>query len=146
MACKRKVGVHMQKNYRTKCKDGIMEYLEKNKEQSFCAYDIHSYLQNQDMQVNITTIYRNLDKLTDQGILMKYKTSEDESFRYQYVKPHGNCQEHLHMQCRGCGKVLHLECSFMKELSGHLKAHHRFSLECTGSVLIGLCEKCVSIK
>lgn len=135
-------GEEMQKNYHTRCKDGIMLYLQNNADLSFSAYDIHEYMQTEGVQVNLTTIYRNLDKMTDSGTVMKFKTSDGEGYRYQYVKPHRNCQEHLHMQCRECGRIYHLECGFMDELSRHLYSHHGFSLECGGSILIGLCAEC----
>lgn len=121
-----------------------MAYLEENKEKSFSAYDINAYLEKQDIQVNLTTIYRNLDKLMENGILMKHKTAGDECCKYQYVKPHGNCQEHIHMKCRSCGKIFHLECCFMEEISAHLKKEHGFTLECADSILVGLCESCIS--
>lgn len=136
----------MQKEYRTKCKDSIMEYLQAHKEHRFSAVDIHAYLESKGQQVNPTTIYRNLEKLMLSGQLMKYKTAEDESAMYQYVEPHGKCQEHLHMQCKSCGKITHLECGFMKEIRAHLLEGHGFLLECTGSTLTGLCEKCQSAK
>lgn len=132
----------MQKNYRTKNKDAIMAYLERHREHSFTAYDIHEYMRGMGLQVSLTTIYRNLDKLTDSGELMRYKTAEDEFCRYQCAKPHARCHEHIHMQCRACGKVLHMECHFMEELTEHLYEHHKFSLECAGSVLMGLCSQC----
>lgn len=131
-----------QKKYRTKSKDAIMEYLERNREHSFSAYDVNEYMRENGIQVNLTTIYRNLDKLTESGRLMKYKTAEDEFCRYQCAKPHAQCYEHLHMQCRECGKILHMECQFMDEITKHLYEHHQFALECTGSVLMGLCGEC----
>lgn len=135
----------MQKTYRTRCRDSIMSYLKNNQESSFSAYDVHAYLQSEDIQVNLTTIYRNLDKLMENGILMRHKTAGDECCKYQYVKPHGNCQDHIHMKCRKCGKIFHLECSFMKEISMHLQKEHKFTLECNGSILVGLCELCVNV-
>lgn len=131
-----------QKNYRTKSKDAIMEYLQTHTEHSFSAYDVREYMQENGIQVNLTTIYRNLDKLTENGEIMKYKTAEDECCRYQCVKPHAHCSEHIHMQCRECGKILHMECHFMEELKKHLFEHHKFTIECTNSVLMGLCENC----
>ncbi|NLL77210.1 MAG: transcriptional repressor [Clostridiales bacterium] len=132
----------MQKNYNTKSKAAIMKYLQSNKEHVFCAADVYSYMQKNAIQVNLATIYRNLDKLTDTGILLKYKTPEDESCMYQYVEPNANCREHIHMQCRVCGKIFHLECDFMKEVTEHLLGHHGFVLECEGSVLTGQCKDC----
>ena len=133
----------MQKNnYRTKNKDAIMTYLQLHKEHSFSAYDVNEYMQQQGNQVNLTTIYRNLDKLTECGIIMKYKTAEEECCRYQCVKPQARCHEHIHMQCRECGKILHMECEFMEEITKHLYDHHKFLLDCSGSVLMGLCADC----
>ncbi len=131
-----------QKKYRTKSKDAIMTYLEMHTEHSFSAYDVNAYMQEKGIQVNLTTIYRNLDKLTESGEVLKYKTAEDECCRYQCAKPHAHCHEHIHMQCRACGKILHLECEFMEEIIRHLYDHHRFTLECVGSVLMGMCESC----
>lgn len=131
-----------QKKYRTKSKDAIMTYLDMHREHSFSAYDVNAYMQENGIQVNLTTIYRNLDKLTENGVVMKYKTAEDECCRYQCVKPHARCHEHIHMQCRVCGKILHLECGFMEELVKHLYDHHKFTLECSGSVLTGVCAAC----
>ena len=54
-----------------------MEYLALHKEHSFSAYDVNEYMQSNGIQVNLTTIYRNLDKLTESGEIMKYKTAED---------------------------------------------------------------------
>lgn len=129
-------------SYRTKTKDAILEYLKQHNEHSFSAYDVNEYMQTNGIQINLTTIYRNLDKLTESGELMKYKTAEDESCRYQCTKPHAHCHKHIHMQCRECGKILHMECQFMEELTMHLYEHHKFRLECAGSVLVGLCEVC----
>ena len=130
------------KKYHTKNKDAIMAYLELHKDHSFSAYDVNEYMQSKGIQVNLTTIYRNLDRLTESGIVMKYKTAEDECCRYQCAQPQSQCHEHIHMQCRECGRILHMECHFMEEITAHLYEHHGFSLECTGSVLMGICEEC----
>lgn len=131
-----------QKKYRTRHKEAIVNYLKQHSEHSFSAYDVNEYMQENGIQVNLTTIYRNLDKLTESGAIMKYKTAEDECCRYQCVKPYAHCHEHIHMQCKICGKILHLECCFMEEVTKHLYEHHRFLLECSGSVLMGVCEEC----
>jgi Fur family ferric uptake transcriptional regulator len=130
------------KKYNTRSKEAIMAYLEQNKEHSFSAYDVNEYMQSNGINVNLTTIYRNLDKFTESGLVMKYKTAEDECCRYQMVKPNSKCQSHIHMQCKECGKVLHMECQFMEQLTNHLYEHHGFWLECQGSVLMGMCREC----
>lgn len=130
------------KNYNTKGKDIIMAYLKAHAESNFSANDVYQFLEENDSKMNISTVYRNLDKFVDQGLLMKLKNPEDDFCRYQYKHPDGNCDDHIHMQCRECGKVFHLECGFMSELSKHLFAHHGFTIESAGSMLKGLCREC----
>lgn len=133
-------------SYRTRAKDAIAEYLKQHSDHSFSAYDVNEYMQEKGIQMNLTTVYRNLDRLTESGEIMRYKTAGDEFSRYQCAKPHAGCSSHLHMQCRECGRILHLECGFMQELKEHLEEHHGFALECQGSVLMGLCRQCSADK
>mgnify|MGYP007002345823 CR=1 FL=1 len=37
--------------------------------------------------------------MTEEGILLKYKTAKDEHAVYQYTDGHPECHEHLHLQC-----------------------------------------------
>ena len=57
--------VSMQKQYKTKVGQKILEYIQENSERSFNASDIYAYLMKEEMQVNLATIYRNLDKLAE---------------------------------------------------------------------------------
>ncbi len=135
----------MQKEYRTKCRSYIVEYLQRNKEKRFRASDVFSDMTANNRQVNLATIYRNLDKMTEQGILQKYKTANSEACLYQYIEPQSECHNHLHMQCEKCGMIIHLECDFMDEISHHIAKEHNFFLECKGSVLTGLCGNCKTL-
>ena len=72
----------MQNGYKTKSRSYIMEFFTAHKEQIVSAADIHHYLEENGKQVNLATIYRNLDKMTDEGILLKYKTAKDEHAVY----------------------------------------------------------------
>lgn len=130
------------KGYKTKSKTEIMEYLMSHSEQRVSAADIISHLREKGSKINQTTIYRNLEKMTENGEILKYKTANAECALYQCVKNHNNCKNHLHLQCEGCGKIIHLECGFMDTISGHLLAHHGFALQCSGSVLLGTCREC----
>lgn len=132
----------MAKIYSTKSKETIMRYIQENKERRFRAQDVHRHIQEHGGSTNLTTIYRNLERLTEQHVLMKTRAAGDDSFSYQYLEPKGSCDHHLHMQCSCCGKVIHLECGFMSEIQQHLQAHHGFELECTTSVLSGICDRC----
>ena len=53
----------MQKGYSTKVSRAIEKYIEKQKNTSFSVADVYDYMQGQGIQVNLATVYRNLDIL-----------------------------------------------------------------------------------
>jgi len=131
-----------KKEYVTKPRTLMMEYLKANQDKRISAAEVHSYLLENDRSVNLATVYRNLDKLTEDGNLIKFKMVDNNCCLYQYVDKSHNCHEHLHLQCKNCGKIIHLECDFMKEIAGHVSMHHGFNIECEGSVIVGMCAEC----
>lgn len=132
----------MQKQYHTKSKKDIMAYIELNKEKRFSVAQLHNYLKSIGRNTNITTIYRNLDKMTEKGELLKFKDTKDDCFVYQYHQPDIDCYEHLHIQCSSCGKIIHMGHEFMEGLVEYLSNTYGFNIICKESVMIGLCKEC----
>jgi Fur family ferric uptake transcriptional regulator len=132
----------MRCDYKTKCKDTIMEILNSNKDITLSADDIFKIFQKKCVNVNITTIYRNLDKLEKEGVLNKFPASDSHKALYQIICHDMHNEEHLHMQCSNCGKVIHLDCDYMADFIKHIKDHHQFDLTCDKSILFGLCDDC----
>ena len=58
--------------YATISRKKILEFLKKNSDRTVAVADIDHYLKAQDCEVNITTIYRYLDKLAKDGTVIKY--------------------------------------------------------------------------
>ncbi|MGN0436735.1 MAG: Fur family transcriptional regulator [Wujia sp.] len=132
----------MSKEYHTRCRKSIMSYVEEHREQRFSAADIYSYLRDKGEEINITTIYRNLEKLTESEILIRCKSPEDDRCLYQYVEPESDCNKHLHMQCRKCAKIIHIEGELMERITHQMEDSYGFELECRNSLLSGICEDC----
>ncbi len=132
----------MAREYKTKSKAEIMEYIVKQQDNRFSAQEVYDFLSGKKSQINLATVYRNLDKLAEDGVLLRYKSMGNSAVMYQYAAEDQDCHNHLHMQCKMCGKVIHLECEFMHEIAEHLKGHHGFTVECEGSVILGMCKDC----
>lgn len=128
--------------YVTASRKKILDYLKNNSDRTVTAAGIHAYLVGSDSPVNITTIYRYLDKLAKDGTVMKYVAEKGGQAAYQYVELGHRCEEHLHLQCVCCGGIIHLECAFMNEIAEHVQADHGFTLQCKNSILYGTCKKC----
>ena len=132
----------MPKTYHTKATQEIEQYLSLQKDKSFCVADVYHYLESNNVDVNQSTVYRTLDRMTDNGVLVRFKTASSGNYYYRISDEHNNCDAHLHMQCRKCGKVMHLDCAFMDEIRKNLMKQYGFALECNGSTLSGLCRNC----
>ena len=131
-----------RKSYTTKNRLVILDYLKVNCSTTISAADTKKHFEEKEISVNTTTIYRFLDKLCAENIIIKYSDVNSDKAVYQYAGEQGNCREHLHLKCIKCGKVMHLDCGFMDELRKHIMAEHHFQLQCSGDLLHGLCEEC----
>jgi len=129
------------KSYNTKARKYILDFLEKNTDVTVSATDIYEYVTSKDESINRATVYRNLNKLEEEKRVIKFSEAPSKKAVYQIVKNHG-CEGHLHIKCVKCGKLLHRDCGFMDELMEHLRQKHEFSLECSGSILYGICKEC----
>lgn len=131
-----------RKEYQTKSRKLILQYLIAEKEHTVSVLDIADFLKEEGEQVNISTIYRYLDKLVSEGKAMKYQAEKGKKAVFQYHEGTEACHKHLHLQCVKCGRMIHLDCGFMDEISGHMMEHHKFRLQCENSILYGMCHSC----
>lgn len=129
-------------SYRTASRRKILEFLQSNSDRTVNAADIDTYLKESGSDVNLTTIYRYLDKLTKEGTLIRYASDKGGHAAYQYVEQGHGCDAHLHMKCVQCGRIIHLDCGFMKEIAEHIEQDHGFALQCKNSILYGVCRAC----
>ena len=52
------------------------------------------------------------------------------------------CLEHFHLKCIECGKLIHIDCNYMKSLDEHILQHHGFKVDNSRTVLYGICNSC----
>lgn len=128
--------------YATASRRRILDFLQKNEDRAVTVADIDVYLKENGGEVNLTTIYRYLDKLAKSGAVMKYVAEKGGQAAYQYVEKEHHCDEHLHLKCVSCGCIFHLDCAFMDEISAHVQKDHGFTIQCKNSVIYGVCARC----
>ena len=61
-----------RKPYTTKTRQIILEYLKRQQAVTVSVADIEKYLKDEGIKVNTTTVYRCLDKLCTEHIVIKY--------------------------------------------------------------------------
>lgn len=131
-----------KQNYNTKARQVILQYLESRRESTVSAADIIEYLTCQGINVSHTTVYRFLNKLSAERKVLKFVEDETQVSVYQFIGAAKSCDEHIHIKCTVCGRLIHLDCGFMRDIKEHLYSQHGFELQCDGSILYGICREC----
>ncbi len=127
--------------YRTRLKESLLNYFSLHKTEAVTVREVYLALLPLFSSLSITTVYRNLDRLVEEELLVKGSTEGGKSATYLWGE-NGGCYKHLHLQCVGCGKILHLDCPDTEKYIGHLAAKHNFRLLCGKTVLYGECADC----
>lgn len=125
-------------NYNTKQKDLILNIIKKEKKE-FTIKDVHSKING---KTGLTTIYRLVDKLVEDGILDKHIGKDNKTY-YQYLEKCEN-KNHFYLKCESCGKVVHIDCDCIEDLSNHIMNHHKFKTDRKNIIINGTCDKCNS--
>lgn len=125
--------------YHTKQRDVIEEYLERSGGAHFTLDDAAEALRREG--VGRTTVYRYLERLAAENRVRKILSGE-RAVCYQYAKEPEECHVHFHLICTDCGKLVHLKCDHLREVSGHLEEEHHFSVDMEKTQFYGLCAEC----
>jgi Fur family ferric uptake transcriptional regulator len=107
--------------------------------------EVELALEEMGKPIGVTTVYRQLDKMVEEGIVNKYTLDSKSSACYEYVDEHDHSHglvKCYHCKCDKCGKVIHLHCSEIEEIFKHIEDKHEFVINSKRTVLYGLCEEC----
>ena len=127
------------KDYKTKQRDLILSVF--STADYFTADEIYEKLLP---DVNRSTVYRNLEKLTESGKITR-KLSKDGSRAIYRLNPIAHCEGHLHLICSHCGGVIHLSETDSDKLEKVLKKSYGFSVNDNTTVISGICESCLKL-
>ena len=114
----------------------------KNKEKHTNVQEISAFLSAEGTPVGVATIYRQLDRLVEQGLVRKYAFDGKTSACYQYIEDEEQCRSHFHLKCLGCGRLIHLDCEHLAGLARHIEEEHDFVIDYSQTVFYGRCSDC----
>ncbi len=128
--------------YNTKQKKLIYNLISDNKHMQLSCDCIVDILKKNGTPVGKATVYRFLENLAEKGEVRKFIDPESKIASFQYIDKELNCQGHMHLKCINCGKLFHLSCEYMSDVSEHIMKHHSFKIDNSKTVILGCCEKC----
>lgn len=129
-------------SYQTRQKELILSFLRENRENHVTAAYICEHFRMAEAPIGVTTVYRHLDKMVLSGLVQKIIT-DGEATCYQYIGD-GQCLQHahFHLKCLCCGKLIHMECRLVEELSEHIREEHDFEMQPLRTTFYGTCGAC----
>jgi Fe2+ or Zn2+ uptake regulation protein len=101
------------------------------------AYDIYERGRHQDANLSLSTVYRTLGVLKDAGVVRELHLDE-EHHHYELDSK----DEHFHLVCLACGRVIEVESAAFAEAAGAAGRAHGFEIAGTQVELAGYCLDC----
>lgn len=131
------------KQYRTKQKELILSCIQTHQGTFFTSKDIIAALADQGAKVGTATVYRNLERLEEEGIIARTSIEGNSSVCYRFL-PDVPEDVYFFLKCEGCGTLSPIDCGELQKLYEHVIEHHHVRINPTKTVLYGLCESCLA--
>lgn len=130
--------------YETKQKRVILEILKSKKNEFQTVGDLIKDLANLDINVSYPTIYRFLDKLEQEGNVVRISSTDGKRSLFRYVALDEEGFSHGRMVCLECGKIIPLECTQLETFYDHVQSEHGCELDYKRTVLYCTCAQCLA--
>lgn len=124
--------------YNTGKKKQITDFLSENSHEAFTLEEISERVAPDGK--GRSTVYRIVSELVEAALVKRISDGRTRHCSYQYIGG-GECKSHLHLKCRDCGKLIHLDKSTSENLTAALRQSGGFTLE-YGCMLFGKCDRC----
>lgn len=127
--------------YQTKQKDAIKNYLISLGGGHFTVNQVVDYFERSETPIGMTTVYRYLDRLVQEGNVKKYYFDNQSGACYQLLMDQKSPQ-HYHLKCECCGRLIHLQCEYIEKMKQHIGQDHQFQIDSGKTVFYGICQDC----
>lgn len=121
---------------RTQQRQAIMDFLEKIST-PLTAEEIHHNLLENRVNLNLSTVYRNLEKMEKAGLISPVRFSFDNSTRYILSE---NSHVH-HLVCRSCNRAIPLNFCPLESVLERFDSS-QFVIEGHSFEIFGMCRNC----
>lgn len=128
--------------YTTGKKARIIEFLSENRERSFTLEQICCAVTEDGK--GKSTVYRLVAELVEGGDVKRLSDGRTRRCTYQFVGD-AACHEHLHLKCKECGRLMHLDDKLSHQFERAVLRSGGFVIE-EGSMLFGRCRDCAEVK
>ena len=113
--------------------------MEAHADEQMSIQKIASDLEEQ--KVSSSAVYRNLFELEKENRVKRCIRDNSREVLYQYIDL-PECRSSLHLMCRVCGRMFHLEPEQTNKLVEHVEKAQGFVIDKSETILYGVCKDC----
>lgn len=124
----------------TKQKDIILDILHQHRVHP-TIQEIYMYAKEIFPNIGQATVYRNINKLVEEGTVIKLPNTNNESYHYDI-----NATPHSHLLCKKCGKIIDIFDNDYKEVARKIEKNNMLKIESITIILEGICSECIKLK
>ncbi|MBR4445788.1 MAG: transcriptional repressor [Solobacterium sp.] len=130
--------------YKTKQREILLQYMKENTGRHITAAQVCDYVRAQGTSIGQATVYRQLERMVDEGILSKYMIDANTPACFEYVgeNGHADAEACFHCKCEKCGKLIHMHCEELETIAEHVRKEHGFAIDPLRTVFYGICSDC----
>ena len=129
--------------YKTRQREELISYLRTTGSDHITVNDVRGHFQSCGCPIGTATVYRQLERMVDEGLVNKYVIDANSPACFEYVGAESHSGEScFHCKCERCGRLIHLHCEELEGLSAHIREQHAFRINPLRTVFYGLCESC----
>ncbi len=125
--------------YNTEKRTRLIDFLSSHPNEAYTAEEICKNIL--DDERGKSTVYRLIARLVEDGAVHRISDVKTRRITYQYIGSL-SCSEHLHLKCKECGKLIHLDDVTSHILERRILKSEGFMLD-GGAMIFGKCEGCL---
>ncbi len=123
----------------TEQKEILIKYLKEHKNEHLTIKQISLDLKN---NLGLTTIYRIINSLIEEGTVTKIPFENKQGYCYRYNSFDNNCKNHYHLICEKCNKLYHFESKEVEKLNKEAIDEEGFEINNDRVIFYGICKNC----
>lgn len=129
----------MKGRYHTRQQELVYSCMQQHTGEFFSVDELTHILAERE-SIGRSTVYRALERLSSDGVLIRVPATEGGSVRYGFVEQTPDAK----LVCTRCNTIVPLSCKSLEAFRAHVRARHGFALDMQQSVFFGLCAACIA--
>ncbi len=131
-----------KRQYRTKQRELVLDCLRRHADAYLTAKQVEDELQRQGSAVGLATVYRNLERLEEDGLVARSTVGGTGGVCFRLLSE-APAHSRFYLKCESCGRMEPVGCSEIGGLYDHISREHHVRIDPVKTVLFGTCSTCL---